>query len=66
MPTTPTFDPSVSFIGNLNYSCECKVNHIVSATIIVWNATSRGQKFNFNFQNGSPEDAVAYLIAMDS
>ena len=78
MPTTPTFDPSVSLVGNLNYSCECEVNHVVplndnlfatsyyDGSIIVWNATSKGKKFIFNFQNGGHKDVVANLIAMDN
>ena len=71
------FDPQNSFIGNFNGHGD-EVNHIVPLndnlfatsssddSVRVWDATSRGQKFIFNFQNGGHTDAVAYLIALDN
>jgi WD40 repeat protein len=76
-PSLTDFDPQNSFLGNLNGHGD-EVNLMVPLSdgllatgsyddkIIIWNTTSRTQKYNFGLQNGGHEDAVSCLISLDN
>jgi len=79
IPTTQTtdFDPQNSFLGNLNghgdeVNLMVPLSNTLLATasyddkIVIWNTTSRTQKYNFGLLNGGHKDAVSCLISLDN